>query len=284
MRPQSFLVHGRCTAGETVLTSDTGTDIHRPHGLDVWTLNYTRAGIGRVDAGARRLLVRPGDLLLFRPGVVNDYGRDSQRLHWVHLWTVFHPPDDWQRWLAWPEWTSGIMRLDVADARARRKIMLLLQEMVAVMKTHHRQRDEIAMGLLLAVLVWCDTANPLSGRRQLDPRIQRVIAHLCDHHAAPFCIAELAEMVGLSASRFSHLFRDQMGTSPMQFLEGERMTRACDLLLMTGEPVGAIAVQVGFEDQAYFTRVFRRRFGCTPRAYRRRGRPSAVDADRAPGP
>lgn len=284
MKPKSFFSHGRCTAGETALVCDSGTDIYRPSGLDVWTLNYTRTGIGRVDAHGRRLLVKPGDLLLFRPGVINDYGREEDRRHWVHLWSIFHAPPTWHRWLVWPQWTPGIMRLHISDRSLRRKIVLLLQDMVEAIKTPHPQRDEIAMGLLFAILAWCDTTNPLSGRCRLDSRIQRVVTHLSTHHASPISIDELATIADLSPSRLSHLFREQMGTTPMRFLESERMTRACDLLLMTGDAVGLIATQVGFEDPAYFTRLFRRRFGCTPRAYRQRGRPPRPDRDRATAP
>jgi AraC family transcriptional regulator, arabinose operon regulatory protein len=78
----------------------------------------------------------------------------------------------------------------------------------------------------------------------------------------------VANACNLSVSRLAHLFRAQVGLSPMQFLERERLERAKSLLELTPRQVGEIAREVGFEDAFHFSKRFRRWTGSSPRAFR----------------
>jgi transcriptional regulator GlxA family with amidase domain len=59
-----------------------------------------------------------------------------------------------------------------------------------------------------------------------------------------------------------------VGVSPIAYLRRQRIERARRLLRETDLPVGAIALQVGFNDFSYFARTFREVVGVTPRGYR----------------
>lgn len=82
-------------------------------------------------------------------------------------------------------------------------------------------------------------------------------------------VAEMADVVGLSESWFSHAFKKTTGKTPLQWLLGQRIELAQILLAETGMTVAAIAAQLGFSDQAHLTRVFRQVSGETPAAWRR---------------
>lgn len=86
--------------------------------------------------------------------------------------------------------------------------------------------------------------------------------------ADPWTIRTLAALVGLSPSRFAHLFRRATGASPVRFLHSLRMTRARQLLEETRLPVRDVMRLVGWKDPSHFSRDFRRRFGVGPRRYR----------------
>jgi AraC-like DNA-binding protein len=66
--------------------------------------------------------------------------------------------------------------------------------------------------------------------------------------------------------------RTKTGWSFTELLTRLRVDRACQLLVRTDAPLAQIALECGFGDQSYFTRVFRKRIGRTPRDYRH-GRP-----------
>jgi AraC-like DNA-binding protein/mannose-6-phosphate isomerase-like protein (cupin superfamily) len=81
-------------------------------------------------------------------------------------------------------------------------------------------------------------------------------------------VEDLADRVSLSTGHFSRRFREAVGLSPIAYLRRQRIERARRLLRETDLPVGAIALQVGFNDFSYFARTFREVVGVTPRGYR----------------
>ena len=80
----------------------------------------------------------------------------------------------------------------------------------------------------------------------------------------------LADMAELSVSRLAHLFREQVGMTPQQFLEQQRLERARQLLELSGRSIGDIAGDVGFDNPFYFTLRFKKLTGLSPRDYRKR--------------
>ena len=92
---------------------------------------------------------------------------------------------------------------------------------------------------------------------------------LLESLARPLTLAEVARASGLSVSRLSYRFKTEVGQTPMQFLETQRMTRARQLLQLTNRPVAAIALEVGFESPIHFSLRFRKAIGVSPRAFRR---------------
>ena len=82
----------------------------------------------------------------------------------------------------------------------------------------------------------------------------------------------MAEIAGLSKQRFTHLFKEQTGKSPMVYIKELRLTIAARRLLVSSENVSDIAYEVGYEDPNYFIREFKAAFGYTPNQYRKAAR------------
>jgi transcriptional regulator GlxA family with amidase domain len=83
-------------------------------------------------------------------------------------------------------------------------------------------------------------------------------------------IAALTEISGLPGRTFARRFKVATGLTPMDYVHGMRLEEAKQMLETTETPVEAIAVEVGYQDTSFFTRLFRRRVGLTPAQYRRR--------------
>ena len=101
--------------------------------------------------------------------------------------------------------------------------------------------------------------------------MDRRIAHAIEQMHAARCgvrIADLARGVNLSTSRFTHLFHEEVGTSPARYLHALRMTRARLLLERTFLSVKEVMAQVGCNDPSHFSRDFRRFYGASPRQWR----------------
>lgn len=79
-------------------------------------------------------------------------------------------------------------------------------------------------------------------------------------------IESIAKMAYVSKSNFFKMFKDELGTSPNEFILRERISRAKELL-KSRNSIKETAFQTGFSDTNYFTRVFKQLVGVTPKCY-----------------
>ena len=101
-------------------------------------------------------------------------------------------------------------------------------------------------------------------------RLRRVSQFIEDRLADPITLGELATVAGLSPTYFGAQFRAATGLRPHEYVLRKRIQRAQQLLLETNDPVIEIALSVGFQTQAHFTRVFSRFVSDTPFQWRQR--------------
>jgi AraC family transcriptional regulator len=81
-------------------------------------------------------------------------------------------------------------------------------------------------------------------------------------------IGELGKDLNISASRLRHLFKDELGISPHQFLKSRRLHKARELLESTFLNVEEIMLEVGIKDRSHFVRNFKKAFSYSPTQYR----------------
>jgi AraC family transcriptional regulator len=101
--------------------------------------------------------------------------------------------------------------------------------------------------------------------------MQPVLAHLAAHLDDEISLAGLAAEAGLSPSHLHRIFSDLVRETPKELTLRLRLERAAVLLLTSSDTILDIALNCGFQSHEVFCRAFRRRFGMTPSAYRRRG-------------
>jgi AraC-like DNA-binding protein len=106
-------------------------------------------------------------------------------------------------------------------------------------------------------------------RRMIDYRLRVAIAHMQDNLGTLKVAEEVADVVGLSRSRFFELFHDQLGTSPLVFWNAMRLEEALTRLNARDENMTSMAMTLGFSTPGNFSRFFRDHRGMTPTAYRR---------------
>ncbi len=110
--------------------------------------------------------------------------------------------------------------------------------------------------------------KPKSGG--LAPRqARRALELMSSDLSGRFGLRQAASACRLSVGHFSYAFKQTVGCSPHQWLLARRIALATDLLLHTDQPLSEIALVTGFADQSHFTRVFSRRMGDSPAAWRR---------------
>ena len=88
----------------------------------------------------------------------------------------------------------------------------------------------------------------------------------------PLSVAAIARQVAMSPSHFAHRFRVVARMTPMRFVKEVRLDAARTLLLSDGVRASEVALRVGYESPAHFSRDFKRRFGTSPARYARQPR------------
>jgi AraC family transcriptional regulator of arabinose operon len=240
----------------------------RPGGTDDWLLIATLDGAGRFGHAGDDLVTAAGDLVLLPPNVPHDYSAAAAVGRWDLLWVHFHPRPHWMDALAWPVLPGGVMHLHIPPGVWRQRITDRFFALHRRATSAERRREWLAMNALEELLLWCDRFNPRAEQSRLDPRILDAMNQVCRGLEQKHTLSSMADVAGLSASRFAHLFREQTGTTPQQFIELQRLGRARTLMEMTPLSIKEIARQVGFDNPFYFTLRFRKHFGLSPREAR----------------
>jgi AraC family transcriptional regulator of arabinose operon len=258
----------------------------RWHGSDDWLLFCTTAGSGRFGYAAGSLTTSPGELVLIPPRHLHDYS--TAVAPWEFTWVHFLPRSHWLPLLDWPpaaaagqgaagqgaagQETTGLRRLVLgADTAAFAAIAELLERMHDRASGHRHHRWALAYATLEEALLLADEHNPASPAHraaQSDPRILAAADAVCRDLAAEWDVAAMAAAAGMSASRFAHRFRADLGETPRRWIERRRIERGRELLLATALPIQDIAAAVGFSDPFHFTTRFKALTGAAPRSVR----------------
>ncbi|MGQ4656556.1 arabinose operon transcriptional regulator AraC [Aeromonas sp. s8] len=243
--------------------------IDRPGGMKGYIINMTMAGGGKIFSGDNAFGVAPGELLLFPPGVPHYYSRAPEQQEWYHHWVYFRPRAYWADWLKWPKMMQGVGRLNLDNDALVREFDALFVSIAETHKGITPMSEPLAMNLLERLLIRCYEVFSQTEQPTIDPRVQQACQMLSENIAAEISIDSLAELVFLSPSRLAHLFRDQVGVSIVRWREDQRIMRAKLLLQTTPLTIAIVGQQVGYDDQLYFSRVFKKRVGVSPTEYRK---------------
>ena len=98
--------------------------------------------------------------------------------------------------------------------------------------------------------------------------IDHTLSFLHDHVSEKLSLDDMVQHSGLSKSHFIRLFNEQTGHSPMDYFIQLKMQQACMQLAYRQDSIGQIGVGLGYEDQYYFSRAFRKVIGMSPTQYR----------------
>lgn len=108
------------------------------------------------------------------------------------------------------------------------------------------------------------------GETTVRERVTKSIEFMKSHLSEPLKIATLAALVNLSRSHYTTSFKRVTGYAPLSYLNHLRMQRAVQLLNTTDLSIKRISDQLGFSDQFYFSRAFRKMHNHSPSEHRRR--------------
>ena len=132
-----------------------------------------------------------------------------------------------------------------------------------------RSEEYEGAGEMVSLLAKFFRTSLSQGKDMIRQAVEYINGHYTDENLS---LKEVAGYTNVSANYFSAVFSQEMQQTFVEYLTKKRMERAKELLLQGDKRSAEIAAEVGYKDPHYFSFVFRKTQGCTPRDYRMGGR------------
>lgn len=100
-------------------------------------------------------------------------------------------------------------------------------------------------------------------------KLRQICIYIQNHYHQPLSIAELSKQAGMHINTFERAFKELLSVSPRGYIEHLRLKKAASLLSQTTLSIKEISYSTGYRGANYFTAVFRKRYRCSPREYRK---------------
>ena len=159
----------------------------------------------------------------------------------------------------------------LADDETTQDLKRCLDDIYA-MYLHKAKKDELLIiGNIYRVcshIIKLKSASQGSKQKKDAKKLKKALNYIHTNYASKITLDETANMVGYSKGNFCKNFKSATGLSFHTYLNNYRITNACYLLTNTEMPIGDIAESVGFSDQNYFSRIFKKHTGISPNKFR----------------
>lgn len=119
----------------------------------------------------------------------------------------------------------------------------------------------------LATFVFVDK-HILMEVKDVDDIVTASILYMKSEIDKKLSVADISTKYSLSSSHFSGLFKRSTGMPPMDYFIHLKMQKACQLLYSSDDKIKVVALQLGYDDQYYFSRIFKKQMGMSPEQYR----------------
>lgn len=245
-------------------------DWQRGRILDGFALVYISSGRGKFESKSNiSTAIEPGHAFLLLPNVWHRYAPDSET-GWHEHWIGFDG-DIARRWqkhkFLSPK--NPVLKINAEDT-----VLATFSRVLQAVRASRPALQQILAGAtanLIGLFYSAQQAQPAAETENLNV-IELAIAQIQNEFAKELNMKSVAQELGVSYSWFRSTFTAHTGLSPHQYLLELRIVRARNLLIETELSIKEIAMQTGFEDEHYFSRLFRQKLSHTPSEWRNRSR------------
>jgi len=233
-----------------------------------WLILYCIDGKALVGAYEQSYPVRAGDLVVLPSGLPHSYRADRKKpwsIYWVHF--------SGKKAHAYMDHLVSLKEGPVVPIGVRTKLISDFRELIeigAVDRGYSVPAFLYAANLLKQMLSYMMLIQQELDHRQTGSfdieQIHSLMEKAIDGHLT---LEDLAASVKLSRYHFAKRYKQLTGVPPMAHFLNVKMKRACYLLDMEKKSIAEIARMLGYEDPYYFSRVFKKATGHSPREYRK---------------
>ncbi|MBO4639199.1 MAG: response regulator [Treponema sp.] len=118
-------------------------------------------------------------------------------------------------------------------------------------------------------LLECTAAISNIRKAETNPIIKKVCDYIEDNLSQDISLEMAAEYAGVSSFYLSKLFKEEKGETYINFVSDKRLDKSCQMLAETDLSIKEITAEVGYNDQNYYSRIFKTKYGLSPKEYRK---------------
>lgn len=246
----------------------------RTEGVDQYILIYCMKGSGWYGVRGKRFEVSGNQYFIIprgEPHVYASHNADPWTIYWVHFAGALAPLFG-QGTLAPTTLTPGTTSR-IGDRNALfEEIFLTLSDNYSLDNLRYASSLLHAFLASFRFLRHYRRYNAQQERIDTTDIVAMAVRYMNENLERKLTLKELAAYLGYSVSQLSLVFRNRTGHSPLNYFNLLKIQRACQLLETTGLKVNQISSKVGIDDSYYFSRLFAKVVGISPRAYRQGAR------------
>lgn len=226
---------------------------------------YVVEGSGYITLDGNRFKLASGSAVIFRPWDHRDYGFHrtcESKFYYIHF-----------NGSACSELVENL-ELDcgrLLDIGISISLIKLLDDLINEFRLKNEHYEYMCQSYILSILTLISRKlyDAPHSSSEAKKRINEICRYIYENCSKIESVSQLANLTHLSESRFSHLFSKTVGVSPQSYLLRAKIDMSKELLANSDQSIGQVAASVGFNDQNYFSRAFKRFTGTSPTEYRR---------------
>jgi len=207
----------------------------------------------------------PVDVLLCDIEMPNGSGLDL--IEWVRL----HSPDTINIILSCHdsfEFARQAVKLNCLDYCLKPATPQQLADVLSRAASQVRRQQQQTLfedvGRRLAHVLTADEEEEAAGKKNL---AEQVAQHILEHIDETLAVEELAALFYVSSDHLTRLFKKVFGKTVIDYITDQRMFLAGELIRNSQLSITMVSAKVGFSNYSYFTKIFRKHFGVSPREY-----------------
>lgn len=155
-------------------------------------------------------------------------------------------------------------------------IYQILKRLLFLFTENHASKDYFVDNMLRELIIRILQANnrkilssPTAGKVS-DNRIKHAVRYIRENLSSALSVDDLSQKACMSPSHFYRTFKNEMGMSPVDFINDERIRLATRLLMDPRRKIKEVFMECGFESRSYFNRVFKKKTELSPREFQER--------------
>lgn len=226
---------------------------------------YMAKGTGHFLIHGKYQSVTAGNIIIYYPNDPQFYYyrlEEQPEVYWIHF-TGYQAKSLLKQYHLWGETTLYVG----TDST----LISLINTIIHEIQLQEKNFGDMNALLLQQTFLLLDRACEKQKSRYYSKHndIASAVLYIHEHYKEPIMIKELAEKYHMTYNWFIRCFKDFTGSSPQAYLTDMRIEKAKDLLNNKSFQIAEIAELVGYSDPLYFSRIFKKKNGCSPNEYKK---------------